>query len=251
MYFIKRKYEPDVTVLKERLRHWFRFGNLRPEQGIALLIGLEPNDMCVETLVHWGENNSNDEKTLDYGVALLHGCIICSWLQSGNYADQIIDRHMFRNFPGRARTIFASYVYHHRQLLQYWYSDEHPDRTPPRYFVKWAISKGLNPYWESIFLELEQIQEETSENDGKQPENQNHANAECNRLLKQVAAISLTLVKTSGQYKKGDKPNAHLIANNTVEILDSLPDANTRGVGVSSIRASIKEGLELLMMIKK
>jgi hypothetical protein len=251
MYFIKKKYEPDVTVLKEKLRHWFRFGHLRPEQGIALLIGLEPNVMCVETLVHWGENNINDEKTLDYGVALLHGCIICSWLQSGNYADQTIDRYLSRNFPERARTIFSSYVYHHRQLLQYWNSDEHPERTPLKYFVKWAISKGLNPYWESDFLELEQIQEENSENDGEQPENQNSVDAKCDRLLKQVAALAITLAMKSGQYKKGDKPNAFLIANNTVEILDALPDANTRGVGVSSIRSSIKEGLELLTTINK
>lgn len=170
MYFIKRKYEPDVTVLKERLRHWFRLGRLQPEQGIALLIGLEPNHMCVETLVHWGENNCNDEKTLDSGVTLLHGCIICSWFQSGNHVDQIIERYMSYDFPERARTIFASYVYHHRQLLQYWYSDEHPERTSPEYFVKWARSKGLNPYWESVAMELGLILEEDAGGGGKQHE---------------------------------------------------------------------------------
>lgn len=250
MYFLKRGYKPDLTVLKERLRHWRRFGHLRPEEGVALLIGLDPNDMCLETMVHWGENNSNDEKTLDGGVMLLHGCIICSWFQSGSFDDQIIKRNRPYNFQKFARDIFAFYRYHHRQQLHYWYSDEHPERTPLKYFVEWAKSKGINPYWESVFVELEQIPEKILVNDNKPPENQSKADAECDRLLKQVAALSLVLAKTGGRYKKGEKPNALEIANNTVEILDALPDANSRGVGVSSIRASIKDGLELLMTIK-
>lgn len=73
---------------------------------------------------------------------------------------------------------------------------------------------------------------------------------ERNTLLKQIAALSLVLAEKSGRYKRGSKPNALQIAEETGTILDALPDANSRGVGGSSIRESIKAGLELLTMTK-
>jgi hypothetical protein len=77
------------------------------------------------------------------------------------------------------------------------------------------------------------------------------ASPERNTLLKQIAALSLVLAEKSNRYKRGGKPNALQIAKDTVEILDALPDADTRGVGSSSIRESIHAGIELLTTIKK
>ena len=70
-------------------------------------------------------------------------------------------------------------------------------------------------------------------------------------LLKQIGSLSLVLAEKSNRYKRGGKPNALQIAKDTVEILDALPDADTRGVGSSSIRESIHAGIELLTTIKK
>ncbi|QOK90886.1 hypothetical protein HF908_04955 [Ralstonia pseudosolanacearum] len=65
-------------------------------------------------------------------------------------------------------------------------------------------------------------------------------------LKKQVALLALLLAEKGGKYKNGDKPNASQIAEAVDELLQALPDAKTRGVGKSSIRESIKAGLDLL-----
>lgn len=71
--------------------------------------------------------------------------------------------------------------------------------------------------------------------------------SERTRLLKQVGALALLLAEKSNKYKNGTKPNGHQIAEATLEILEAIPDVSKRGVGKSNLRASIAEGLELLM----
>lgn len=66
------------------------------------------------------------------------------------------------------------------------------------------------------------------------------------RLLKHVGVMALTLAEKSGKYKNGTKPNASQIATAALQILEAIPDADKRGVGMSNLRASISEGLELL-----
>ena len=72
-----------------------------------------------------------------------------------------------------------------------------------------------------------------------------------NNLLKQIAALSLLISEKSNLYKRGGKPNALQIAKGVEGIIDALPDANMKGVSGSSIRESIREGLELLTMTKQ
>lgn len=65
-------------------------------------------------------------------------------------------------------------------------------------------------------------------------------------LQKQIGALALALASASNRYRKGDDPNSSRIADAVTEILDALPDAKRQGTGSSSIRASIKAGLDLL-----
>jgi hypothetical protein len=65
-------------------------------------------------------------------------------------------------------------------------------------------------------------------------------------LHKQIGALALALASASNRYRKGDDPNSSRIADAVTEILDALPDAKRQGTGSSSIRASIKAGLNLL-----
>jgi len=64
-------------------------------------------------------------------------------------------------------------------------------------------------------------------------------------LLKQIGALALALAEVSKKYKIGEKPNAKQIAEKIGDILGSLPDTDKRGMGDSSIRGSIQEGLAL------
>ncbi|MEI7996431.1 MAG: hypothetical protein WCH01_16170 [Methylococcaceae bacterium] len=66
------------------------------------------------------------------------------------------------------------------------------------------------------------------------------------KLLKQIGLLALVLSEKSNIYKIGDKPNASKIADSILTILDGLPDANRKWVLSSSIRESIREGLDLL-----
>ena len=90
MGFVAKGFEPDVNKLKRRLGYWFKYDHLRPEQGIALLIGMEPNSIYIEAVANWGKNRSNDNEILDEGIMLLNGEIICSYPKSDD--PEISDR---------------------------------------------------------------------------------------------------------------------------------------------------------------
>ncbi|WP_143749304.1 hypothetical protein [Caballeronia arvi] len=65
-------------------------------------------------------------------------------------------------------------------------------------------------------------------------------------LLKQVGALATLLSEKTSAYRRGDKPNASQIADAVEAIIGEIPDANTHGLGRSSVRASITEGIALL-----
>jgi hypothetical protein len=62
--------------LTGKLRHWLKFGYLRPEQGIALLVGLEADDKSLKITSEWGKRQSVDNTLLGVGIALLNGDVI-------------------------------------------------------------------------------------------------------------------------------------------------------------------------------
>lgn len=72
------------------------------------------------------------------------------------------------------------------------------------------------------------------------------SDGERNKLVKQIGAMALLLAEKNGRYKIGDRPNANQIADAIGDILDALPDASLRGLGKSSLRESIRTGIELL-----
>jgi len=69
---------------------------------------------------------------------------------------------------------------------------------------------------------------------------------ERNNLLKQIGGLALVLAEKNNRYKKGETPSANAIAESIIEIIGSLPDANQHGLGKSSIRDSIGNGLKLI-----
>lgn len=69
MSSIAKEFEPNVS----RIRHWLAFDHLRPEQGIALLVGLDADEVAVNALANWGENKRKDDAILGSGVSFLNG----------------------------------------------------------------------------------------------------------------------------------------------------------------------------------
>jgi hypothetical protein len=78
------------------------------------------------------------------------------------------------------------------------------------------------------------------------PEHLPLTETERNKLLKHIGGLALALAEKSNLYKRGEAPNGLGIATAVSEILGAIPDANASGAGIASLRASIKEGLDLL-----
>jgi hypothetical protein len=136
---IVKRFEPDIRVLKSRLRHWFNFDHLQAEHGIALLIGIEPEDIYVKALGNYNNNLATNE-ILSFGISLLNG----DEISSGPFSDEFDDE---RDCLEAARKRFFGFVNYHRRLLKYWNSGKHPECTPPAYFVE----------WEQVAVEIELI----------------------------------------------------------------------------------------------
>ena len=66
----------DSSHLKTSLQHWFRFGNLEPERGIALLLGLEADDTQLAALADWGKDKKRDWEILTSGILMLSGNVL-------------------------------------------------------------------------------------------------------------------------------------------------------------------------------
>lgn len=170
----------NEKVLKSQLRHWFRLDHLRPEQGIALLICFVLDDEDVKNVKNMvNRGNSNDAIIPDFGIPLLNGSKICSWLElepdveciQPDMAYSPKDRDYIYTLE-HAQTIFVVPVLPHKRLLQIWNSGKgkHPEYTPLKYFVEWARMKGTIPEWMPVAVELELIEGENLVNDSKQPE---------------------------------------------------------------------------------
>jgi len=116
--------------------------------------------------------------------------------------------------------------------------DAHPVPHPDTVIIS---TEALPPAWKD-WIE-KSTNNETSEA-AVQPLKMQEA--ERNRLLKHIGCLALALAEASRRYKRGVEPSANQIAEAVADILESLPDANKRGTGVSNIRASISEGIGLL-----
>lgn len=116
----------------------------------------------------------------------------------------------------------------------------------------WVLSGDSLPDEAQLVVRTKALQElENSINGFSTVSEKPFATTERNTLLKQIGAISLALAEQSKKYKRGEKPNALQIATVVGEIVDALPGANTAGVGASSIRESIRQGIELLSAIQQ
>lgn len=179
MSLIKEEFEPDVKLLEGQLRHWFGIDQLRPVQGIAMLIGLIPDDKVVAAISDWGNNKSRDDEILDYNIKLLNGDEINSWPKSDHPGDDRIE----------AASRFSNLVEQHSQIKHYWLSGDHPAHPPLSYFIEWARSKGIKPDWVPIAVELGLIPGVTSVNDDMHTESQVRGTYSTKWLGIQLAAI--------------------------------------------------------------
>ncbi len=145
MTVVDKAFEPDIEVLKARLRHWFRFDGLHPDQGIALLIGVVPEVSQLKSLANWGKDEDDDLMTIFFGFSLLNGEDIEVAEALGKDGKEKTEK---------AKKRIGDFARRHRQLLEYWRSGKHPEFPTPGYFVEWAKSKWLSPSWMAVAVEL-------------------------------------------------------------------------------------------------
>ena len=149
MGFIAKEFEPNEKVVKRNLLHCFNFDHLRPEQGIAILINLVPDDVYINAVGNWG-NNEGELRILELGVPLLNGDVIGGFINSEKDEPtfwNIFSQEEYDEFLENAMGRFSIFVRQYCWLLQYWNSGKHPEYTPPSYFIEWALSKNFRPEW--------------------------------------------------------------------------------------------------------
>jgi hypothetical protein len=121
--------------------------------------------------------------------------------------------------------------------------NDDPERWPWPDFIFWPFADQEPPVratWQDILFLRGDVEALSSTREVL-------GDAERARLLKTIAVMASMLAEKGPKYKAGDRPNALQIAEKLVETLDAMPDANNRrGLGLSSVRAAITEGLELL-----
>lgn len=147
MGLIAKEFEHDANWLKDRLTHFFRFDHLEHETGIAILTGLEPAHR--NAAANYG-NNEDKIKFLELGTRLLNGDVIGGFMKSEKGEPsfhEMYSQDEYDDFLEKATNRFRPFAFQYCQLLQYWNSGKHPDRTPPSYFVEWALSKNFRPAW--------------------------------------------------------------------------------------------------------
>jgi hypothetical protein len=112
----------------------------------------------------------------------------------------------------------------------------------PVIIIEWALAIGLTLPVELVDWYNRQVISIVS----PKSSSENLSETERNKYKKQVALLALAVAEKSNIYKIGDSPNVNQINVLAQTILESHSDANTKGLGSSSIRESISEGLKLL-----
>ena len=150
-------FNPDLNVLKQNLEHWFKFDNLSFEQGIAMLVGVEPVDESIKALNNWYSDDALE--FIKSGIQLLNGDVIGG---QENRDFKIRHSDVIRNedydylkfIIHVEQNRFRPFVYQYGQLLQYWNSGSHHATTSPTQFVDWSLSKNFRPKWLDSAIEL-------------------------------------------------------------------------------------------------
>ena len=111
----------------------------------------------------------------------------------------------------------------------------------PGYF-HFYISRESHPYGNDLMRVLDSVEDVSHVE-----VNQGISETEREKLLKQIGAMALLLSKKNNTFSKSSgEPNISQIAEAIKIELHLMGDLNLKGLGESSLRASIKEGLGLL-----
>jgi hypothetical protein len=108
---------------------WFKHDTWTGEQGIQILIGLDPFGTKITTRELHGRN--------------------LYLLESATKLDgrTLFDRNVRLGSSSVAEDELARLAIDYEFLKTKWDSGNHPDRNQPRYYIEWALSKGISIPW--------------------------------------------------------------------------------------------------------
>ena len=134
---------------------WLRHDTWTQEEGLLLLLGLDPNGTVISQS-NW--LNAKNERIDEIEKALfLDGReiwlpvfnAVFDYLESCKY--QGVDYRLAKQVKHELWNLSESY----RQMKAIWDSGNHPARNAPRYFVEWAIGKGYKVEWAGSVDQIE------------------------------------------------------------------------------------------------
>ena len=150
----------DENVLKKNLEHWFKFDNLSPEQGIAILIGIEPTKESLFALANWyGDDRYIDAiEIIKSGIPLLSGDIIGGEENKQfkeRHSDTVIEneKHQYWGYDYHQVIInyeqprFSELVDKYDKRFEIWNSGKRHENMPLLDFIEWANQKTFPPAW--------------------------------------------------------------------------------------------------------
>jgi hypothetical protein len=124
-------------IVQGQLKHWLRLDHLQPEQGVALLLNIQPEATNLEILAEYAVKDIH-EATEIVELVLLNGEFISVSPRKSEVPYLIREK---------ALNEFRNLVELHKQWLCYWYSGQHSEKTPLAYFIDWAEAKDAEPEW--------------------------------------------------------------------------------------------------------
>ncbi len=161
----------DLRILEERLQHWFNVFDLSCKEGIALLLGFEPDAANISRMTELGSGQKLHDR-MDIasgrhpaGVSLLDGSEIKlpSFSESDlakikirgkffpiEWLNETEDRdcpEAYREASKAIRNTMSGYVKKYNDWLLYCDLAVHPKPTPLKLFVDWALSKDFEIDW--------------------------------------------------------------------------------------------------------
>jgi len=143
---LKAAVNPQNTI-PEGLCEWFRHDTWTQEQGLILLLGLDPKETSIEPSIWLGMNNERVDEIMQ--AKFLDGREIdfAKWFAVFNQLKskgiQGIDDNLAKKV--KDEIFVLSQIY--RDMKTIFESGNHPIRNRPDFYVQWALGKGFNVPW--------------------------------------------------------------------------------------------------------
>jgi len=143
---LKAAANPQNTI-PEGLSEWFRHDTWTQEQGLILLLGLDPKETSIEPSIWLGMNNERVDEIMQ--AKFLDGREInfAIWFAVFDQLKSKGIEGIDDNLAEKVKDEMFGLSHMYRDMKTIFESGNHPIRNRPDFYVQWALGKGFNVPW--------------------------------------------------------------------------------------------------------